>query len=68
MRKTLVQVERECITSGRSTGHLELQKTSKQLLCWLKKYTGYNVDLMRRSQDRKFTPPKFSNNINKSVK
>lgn len=39
-----------------------------QLLCWLKKYTRYNVDLMRRSQDRKFTPPKFSNNINKSVK
>lgn len=31
MRKTLVEVERECITSGRSTGHLELQKTSKQV-------------------------------------
>lgn len=39
-----------------------------QLLCWLKQYTRYNVDLMMRSQDRKFTPPKFSNNINKSVK
>lgn len=72
MRKTLVQVERECITSGRSTGHLELQKTSKQVKAFttvvlVKKYTRY-VDLMRRSQDRKFTPPKFSNNINKSVK
>lgn len=31
MRKTLVQVEREFITSGRSTGHLELQQTSKQV-------------------------------------
>lgn len=74
MRKTLVQVEREFITSGRSTGHLELQQTSKQVEAFTtvvlvkKKYTRYNVDLMMRSQDRKFTPPKFSNNINKSVR